>query len=110
MKIKYNIIPKERSQEWNVLPELWERHPDCHFFCRTNVRYSRNDKVWVGGVGITKEQAIENAIFAVQHDSVDTTSYRPAGLLHWLDGQTPIYDYDLPEVEAEETNEIIKNT
>lgn len=65
----YNVITKENSVAADLAPSFWANHPDWEFFVRTNVRYSKNPRVWLGGGGKTLEEALRAATESVQIDA-----------------------------------------
>ena len=66
IEFKYNVITRENSEQYALSPEWWNRHPDWNFFVRTDVRYSKNARIWLSGGGRTLEDALKMATESVQ--------------------------------------------
>jgi hypothetical protein len=66
-KVEYSKFHKGNS---SISKEFWLNHPDWNWYVRTNVRYSRNPKVWLGAGGETLEKAIEAAMSSIRCDAL----------------------------------------
>lgn len=72
-EFKYNVITRDNCDEYGMSYDWWINHPDWNYFVRTDVRYSRNGMIWLGGGGKTLEEAVASATASVVADSPKRT-------------------------------------
>jgi hypothetical protein len=66
----YTVIDKTVPEtKGGPSKNFWSNHPDWDYFVRTNVRYSKNNRIWLGGGGKTVADAIASATESVELDA-----------------------------------------
>lgn len=95
----YNIITRDNAENYGLSEEWWNNHPDWNYYVRTNKRYHKNNRIWLGGGGKTLEDALKSAV-----ESVECNEDMIAQL-----GQDNIVIFSRNKAVGTLTQEIIKN-